>query len=171
MDRVLTASQPLHQLLDWSENPLVGLFFATESNHEHDTRDGQLYALDPRALNIEAGDPSPGHPRLLNDGDPELASYLPEAGGAKKNPRAVLAPMVFDRIRFQTGTFTAHQSADPLVISTEMHKSQAVESYTIRANSKARIREQLDILGVNEVSIYRDLDRISKEVNQFFLKA
>ena len=42
------------RLLDWTENPLVGLYFATEQVDETETQDAALWMLRPSALNINA---------------------------------------------------------------------------------------------------------------------
>ena len=47
------------RLLDWTDNPLIALYFACEDPKESKS-DGSLYAIRPRALNREAGDGDAG---------------------------------------------------------------------------------------------------------------
>lgn len=148
------------RLLDWSENPLVGLFFAVEKSDNGASGDGALLILDPAHLNAgeqEASDRIP----LLIDSDSEMKSYYPGITPYGLQTRAVLAPMSFDRIRYQTGMFT---------ISTykrdeeSLDSSEALQRYRIPFAAKSEIRNELDCLGVNEASVYRDLDRIARRI-------
>lgn len=158
------------RLLDWSQTPLVALYFACEKNastSEQDMEvDGEIFALDPNQLNKDAGDGGGGHPRLLTNADSKLADYLPGKDAENRgNPMSVVAPMVFDRIRFQSGTFTVSQLPSPADdVAEPLRASRALQSFIVPGNAKEGLREQLDILGFNEVSIYRDLDRIAKRI-------
>lgn len=157
------------RLLDWSQGPLVALFFACERGpHSAKTgveTDGEFFVLYPNYLNAEAGDNDGGHPRLLSDGDGKLKDYLPgkDAENASK-PRAVVAPLVFDRIRFQTGTFTVAQLPCATTEPEPLRKARALQSFIVPGDAKPNLRQQLDVLGFNEVSIYRDLDRIATRI-------
>ncbi len=157
------------RLLDWSQSPLVALYFASERGSESvDTGiepDGEFFLLHPDELNVEAGDNDGGHPRLLTDSDGKLRDYLPgrDAENPSK-PRAVVAPMVFDRIRFQTGTFTVAQQSMATTEPEPLRKARSLQSFVVPGGGKPMLRDQLDTLGFTEVSIYRDLDRIAARI-------
>ena len=156
------------RLLDWSQSPLVALFFACEPSLVSDQPledDGEFFVLEPAALNREAGDADGGHPRLLSESESRLNDYLPgkDADNPSK-PRAVVAPMLFDRIRFQTGTFTVEQRPAAAGSDEPLRKANALQSFVVAGDSKAALAEQLDSLGFNASSIYRDLDRIARRI-------
>ena len=154
------------RLLDWSQSPLVALYFASEEPAGRPALepDGELFLLHPSALNTAAGDNNGGHPRLLAESEQKLHDYLPSRNNEPSMPRAVIAPLSFDRIRFQTGTFTLEQRPSGRDGDEPLRDSNAIQRILIPGPSKAGIREELEILGFNEVSIYRDLDRIGKRI-------
>lgn len=154
------------RLLDWTESPLVGLFFACEEGpKEAVEKDGELFALDPCELNKEAGDGDGGNPYLLRDSTPGLDDYRPgkDAQHSRK-PRSVIAPMVFDRIRFQSGCFTVEQTREPIGDREPLRLARSLQSFIVPGDAKRNLRGQLEALGFNEVSVYRDLDRIARRI-------
>jgi hypothetical protein len=159
------------RLLDWSQSPLVGLYFATEATEalsaEEDGKNGAFFVLNPAKLNRDAGD-ADGNLRLLSTSDEDLNKYLPgKDAGPQKTPRAVVAPLLFDRIRFQAGTFTVEQKPRPSQ-PQPLRDSPAVRVFVVPGEAKPAIRKQLEALGVNASTIYRDLDRISKRIKKTY---
>lgn len=157
------------RLLDWSQSPLVALYFACERGQGQDPAevefDGEFFVLDPKDLNAEAGDDDGGHPRLLSDSDTRLTDYLPGKDAENRSkPRSVVAPMSFDRIRFQSGTFTVAQVPAPTANQEPLRDARGMQSFIVPGAAKHDLREKLDSLGFNEVSIYRDLDRIANRI-------
>lgn len=141
------------RLLDWSTNPLVALYFAVERNAESD---GRLYCLDPAGLNKKTFNNAAGV--LLLGVDDDLNDYLPSSkADQRKPPVAVLAHSFFPRIRAQAGVFTITHRHD--VSTFEEQADGALQSWVIPLAAKERLRQQLRALGVNQATVFMDLDR------------
>jgi hypothetical protein len=152
------------RLLDWSESPLVGLYFALwDKTSEHEKKDAALWFLDPVALNRHAG-----HRRtferdiLAFDIDDDLSQYLPDQVNARKvdlDPVAAIGPRNSPRMVAQAGTFTI-MHASPIPIET-VGDQQHVWRMVIPAANKPELRTELALLAINEHSLFPDLDRVA----------
>jgi len=124
------------RLLDWTENPLVALYFACEK--EYDT-DGRIY----RMSNIPALKPS-NYPNPFS---------IPQ-------DFVIRPPHISPRITMQSSLFTVNQNPmKPLQIEDYYHR------IIIPAGRKKYILSELDRLGVNSASLFPGLDGISKKLS------
>ena len=163
------------RLLDWSENPLVGLFFACNGHgSEHEDVDGVVWCLLPGKLNEVAniGDVLPMFLDETPVSSPEesLAVYktawvaLQPDGAAERPPAAALSIRTNKRIQAQLGVFTIHHaSKKPL---EEWGNGSHLWKLMVPRESRAAILDNLRQLGVTELTLFPDLDNAAKEARR-----
>jgi hypothetical protein len=151
------------RLLDWSESPLVGLYFAVE-NPERDGREGVVWCLDPLRLNELAG----FERRVYCAGiDPELNVYTPSELKAapietRYKPAALIAARSFSRLIAQQGVFTVIHR-DPTALEA-IDDARLLSRVRIPATAKARIRASLRGLGINRLSMFPELQSVPEKI-------
>jgi hypothetical protein len=155
------------RLLDWTESALIALYFVVS---DHETDDGELWAMYPDALNEKSGFhgiPLPNHP-ILNFFVQEHGhepKKLAEELGLKEVPNyplAVTPPMNFARMVAQLSTFTIHPTPKrgnsiPELLPDEQH----LVRYIILGSSKEKLRKDLAALGIKRSTLFPDLDSLS----------
>lgn len=152
------------RLLDWTTNPLIGLFFCVADPEERNS-DGTLWVLEPHALNVAQlffeQDSNPGNILLLGEGDlPSIYDLDRLAPETSRGPVAVVAPRIIERAVAQSGVFTLFDlEQTPL---TEVKGGRHVRGYTVPAVNKAEILSQLTRLGVEPLTIFPGLESIGK---------
>jgi hypothetical protein len=131
------------RLLDWSENPLVGLYFALDDNN--DDEDGVIWVFEDKTILV-----------------PEVASIRDGSGLRKlKYPRPYRAwrdlQFKIPRTQVQRGSLTSQPD-----LSKEFDKqnfdqnTQSLKKFIVPKESKTQLRKQLEILGVTEDRLFPD---------------
>lgn len=157
------------RLLDWTESPLVALYFCT-SNVEHDAVDAAFWCLDPIALNKQANVTFAYALELPAFRDKALENYLPSKVDSKTlmGPVAAIGPRSTKRMAAQLGAFTVnHSEHKPL---ESLYDKKHVWRYVIPAASKPIIREQLRLLGYSSLTLFPDIDMVADLIRREYLR-
>lgn len=156
------------RLLDWSESPLVALYFAVENASRHG-EDGALWLLYPTELNRNAGIHDQDEEDYIPSfEDEELEGYSLES--LKNNQRIKLSPVATiatrnnARIQAQHGVFTIHHNQDIALedIGDRKHTLKMV----IPADSKDKIKKQLAQLGYTKFQLFPELSSIGDIIKE-----
>lgn len=153
------------RLLDWTESPLVALYFATDTYKDDNRTDKEgaaLYALSPYSLNQSVL----GERGLLLPEDPRAIEAIDSAFNRTINGKeivlAIRPPEQFLRMMSQLSVFTIHGEGK-LIENIEDNDNYLIK-YRIPSASKEKIRKELKQLGIRESNLFPDLDHLGDEV-------
>jgi hypothetical protein len=178
------------QLLDWTENPFVAIFFALGEGGDGN-RDGCLWALSPTVLNQLHENPFKKGRRGLRELDePIVCAIAKKAFGMKEetiarqlfpgtnwDPQGIPLPKVLalapqesdERILAQSGRFTIHHSDLP-VEELDGHES-FLRKYQIPAELKVDLKSRLEWFGIRKWNLFPDLQALAEGLrDQAFLE-
>jgi len=148
------------RLLDWSQSPLVALYFAIE---RPDDTDAALWALSPTRLNsIEAKTASICMPHSRTVGLLGAQAFRRDSERADTRILAVLTEEADLRHLVQQSSFTLHGRGDPL------DQGEASPSLLVKVRipsaAKKGLRQALALLGINRASLFPDLENLALEL-------
>jgi hypothetical protein len=152
------------RLLDWSETPLVGAYFAVHDSQEsHNEHDAHIWAFLPARYNREVCRfTQVGSTDIPSFDDAVLADYLPDrvniSPSIERYPAAALAPRQNERIMAQLGTFTVmHLDKTPL----EVLAPNFLARFTVPKESKEAIRRELAALRITRLTLFPELSSVA----------
>jgi len=169
------------RLLDWTEGAVLGLYFALRANEGK--TDAAVWVLDPWWLNRHAIRSSRRIRRRQGRYYQWLLDYLPDPTDAKtkwilgylpatfsgkplpRPPAALRPPYVDRRIAVQLSAFTIHGSRpDGLREVASRDKGARLVRIRIPKRHVKAIREELELCGVSETTVFPDLEGFGREL-------
>jgi len=150
------------RLLDWSESPLVALYFVVnDKNANLMSKDGALWVLFPLDLNRNSTKVT-SEVYIPSFEDEWLNNYSAEQYSKGKDtgilPLAAIATRNNPRIQAQLGVFTiGHLKKTPI---EEIENRKHCIKLVVPASAKLRIRKELQTLGVSRFQIFPELASI-----------
>ncbi len=162
------------RLLDWSYSPLVAAHFATINGRERSNR--VVWRLDWRMVHRKFGLPelallTDDLQQIFQEDEPFTPWRLFQRGRAQPGFACMIEPPSLDaRIVTQFATFTLcsdkRQSFDSFL--NEHGLKSALTKFIIPAEDASRIRDQLDLAGVDERLIFPDLDGVAARMRRYY---
>lgn len=151
------------RLLDWSESPLVALFFAVVEEDRWDT-DGALWALNAGGWNEAAI----GEIRVATSNSKPVKQLIGEAMKPEEPTTELvvaLGPEEIDpRMLAQQAMMTMHGSKTPLEAMPGSEKH--LRRYVIPADRKEFIKGELELIGIRHRTLFPDLHYLALDLSE-----
>jgi len=161
------------RLLDWSYSPLVAAHFATLGDVHADRA---IWRLDWKQVHRRFGFPELAlliedlHRLLGRDGAYTPWKLIDEGSHAKAFACMIEPPTLDVRISAQAATFTlcsdTGRSFDQFLSDHGLEK--ALTKFVIPEKCTSFIRDQLDLVGVDERRLFPDLDGVAAQMRRYY---
>ena len=163
------------RLLDWTYSPLVATFFATRPSDDGEERDRAVWRLDWKRVHEKFD--LPGLSLLIEDleelfgKDGAFTPWTLMRRGARRTFAALLEPPSLDeRIVAQAAVFTlCTDKTRPFDEFLEKHGlGDALTKFFIPKAEVGRLRDQLDLVGIDERRLFPDLDGVAAAIRRYY---
>ena len=147
------------RLLDWTESPLVALYFSVVP-HTH--ADGALWVLEPTILNRASRIVPDDENYIPNLDDDIIRNYLPSVIRAERTtslaPIAIIGPRNTHRMQVQLGVFTI-MHREPISVE-QVGNGDHIRKLCIPHGAKHRLRQELSLLAIDKFQLFPDLQSL-----------
>ncbi|HEY6290558.1 MAG TPA: FRG domain-containing protein [Terriglobia bacterium] len=159
------------RLLDWTEAPLMGLYFAVKDSKG--LHDAAVWAIDPWGLNrvvLKRYEVMPPGAAGLSEADERrYRAWLPNRFDArqrlKKERPAAIYPNQFNRrIAAQRSCFTVHGLHTKGLEKQFPRSSRLVTQILVAGHAVEDVKNELGGCGIDEATIFPDLEGLGKSV-------
>lgn len=150
------------RLLDWTESPLVALYFCVNSEPE---KDGAIWILKPSELNRIARIRAKGEDGFIPSfQDAELVPYTIENmrgnNVVELPPVATIASRNNPRIQAQLGAFTIHHIEEGPI--ERLGDSTHTQKILVSADAKDSLKTELELLGFTKFQMFPELASVGE---------
>jgi hypothetical protein len=150
------------RLLDWSESPLVALFFAVQNNNRHH-EDGCLWVLRPTQLNLK----QIGSKGIFTPSASECTLLFKDVFERNANRDQKMLAILTDetdiRHLVQRSVFTIHGTTVPL--NKIESSDDLLVKLVIPSKSKASLNQMLNLAGISRAYLFPDLTNLAHELS------
>ena len=160
------------RLLDWTDGALLALYFAVRDNPGY--YDSAVWVLDPWWMNKRVIGKweviPPGATGLSKEDESRYRPWLPERFDTKARltrqyPVAVYPTHITRRISTQRSCFTIHGSDREGLEKLRTEKGARLAKIVVPSFEVRSIREQLVTCGIDEVTVFPDLEGLGRAVS------
>lgn len=155
------------RLLDWTESPVIGLYFALRDNPGY--YDSSVWMLDPYDLNqvsIKKSEVISPSALGVNPNDiRRVARWLPKRWSNSQIPElpvAIFPTHIARRISSQRSCFTIHGRRESGFLKFSKGQSPSLKKIIIPAHAASKIRLDIQSFGIDETTIFPDLEGLAR---------
>jgi hypothetical protein len=157
------------RLLDWTENPFVGLFFAVMQGADGlaDDEEAAVWAINPKKLNEFSLKHVSHKGGAIQISDPSARGYRPESDEINAEPIAIFGVHNSSRIVAQRGVFVIFgQNLFSLDENPELIDTGALSIIIIPKDARGNLRQGLRSIGLTDSTVFPDLDGLAREIRR-----